>query len=195
MTDDQPQPAPKRRREHPILAGLFALVAVAVVVGAVVGGGALAATRVLGLNDEKALDAAITNNQTLFLPEPTDTGTPNEDITLTGVPSASTTPSAPESSPTKPDKEPPPISLSAAQTAVGPMEQIDLTGTYPAGEGAILRVQQFKAGTWTDFQVTASVSGGLFTTYIQTGATGPNRFRMIDTDNGQISNEVKVQIG
>lgn len=195
MTDDQLQPVPKRRREHPVVAGLLALVAVSAVVGAVVGGGALAATRVLGLNDTTALDEAITNSQTLFLPEPTDTGTPNEDITLTGVPSAGSTPSGPESSPTKPEKEPPPISLSAAQTAVGPMEQIDLSGIYPAGEGAILRVQQFEGGTWTDFPVTAPVSGGQFATYIQTGAVGPNRFRMIDTDNGEISNEVKVQIG
>lgn len=194
MTDDQSQPAPKRRREHPIAVGLIALVAVAVVVGAVVGGGALAATRVLGFGDEAAVDSTASNSQTLFLPKPSDTGTPNEDITLTGVPSATSTPSSPESSP-KPTKTPPPISLTSGQTAVAPMEQIDLSGVYPAGEGAILRVQQFEGGTWTDFPVTASVGGGIFTTYIQAGSIGPNRFRMIDTDNGQTSNEVKVQIG
>ena len=46
-----------------------------------------------------------------------------------------------------------------------------------------------------DFGVFASVTGGQFSTYIQSGAVGLNRFRMIDTDTGETSNEVKVQIG
>ena len=75
------------------------------------------------------------------------------------------------------------------------MEPIDLTGDYAAGEGAILRVQQFENGQWGDFPVTASVSGGRFSTFIQTGNTGLNRFRVIDTDTGEASNEIKVQIG
>jgi len=56
-------------------------------------------------------------------------------------------------------------------------------------------VQQFENGAWSDFPVTASVSGGRFSTFIQTGMVGLNRFRMLDTDTGETSNEVKVQIG
>ena len=39
------------------------------------------------------------------------------------------------------------------------MEQIDLTGVYPGGEGAILQVQRFEDGSWDDFPVAVSVSG------------------------------------
>lgn len=175
--------------------GVLALVAVAVVVGGVIGGGALVATKALGLGDDEALDSDPSNSQTLFLPDPTDTeGLPNEDITLSGNPTSEATPSEGASSPAV-TKEPPPISLSAGQSAVSAMGQIDLTGTYADGEGAVLRVQQFESGAWTDFPVTTSVSGGQFTTYIQTGAVGPNRFRLIDTDSGEVSNVVRVQVG
>lgn len=194
MTDDQLEPAPRRRREHPIIAGVVALVAVAAVVGGVIGGGALVATRALGLGDDNP-GAESTKSQTLFLPEPTDTDNPNEDITLSpGATDGATSPSAGESS-DAPTKEPPPISLSAAQTAVSSMGQIDLTGTYAEGEGAVLRVQQFEEGTWTDFPVTVNVTGGQFSTYIQTGSVGPNRFRVLDTDSGAVSNVIRVQVG
>lgn len=196
MTDDQLQPAPPpRRREHPIIAGVVALAAVAVVVGAVIGGGALVATKALGLDDEDALDAKITNTQTLFLPEPTDTATnPNPDITLSGDPTSGSSPSAPATS-DAPTKEPPPISLSAVQTEVTSMQNIDLSGVYPDGEGAVLRVQQFEDGTWTDFPVYISVTGGQFDTYIQTGSIGLNKFRVINTDNGEVSNVIRVTVG
>ena len=75
------------------------------------------------------------------------------------------------------------------------MEQIDLTGVYPGGEGAILQVQRFEGGSWQDFPVTVSVSDGTFSTYVQTGQGGVNRFRVVDTDSGKPSNEVKVTIG
>ena len=70
------------------------------------------------------------------------------------------------------------------------MQQIDLTGTYQAGEGAILQVQRIENGAWSDFPVTMSVSGGTFATYVQTSRTGPNKFRVIDTDSDVVSNEV-----
>ena len=57
---------------------------------------------------------------------------------------------------------------SASQTEVAPMEQIDLTGVYPGGEGAILQVQRFTSGSWQDFPVTVSVSDETFSTYVQT---------------------------
>ena len=39
-----------------------------------------------------------------------------------------------------------------------------------------------------------TVSGGQFTTYVQTGKAGPNRFRVVDTDTDLASNEVTVTI-
>jgi hypothetical protein len=75
------------------------------------------------------------------------------------------------------------------------MEPIDLTGVYPGGEGAILQVQQLSDGKWDDFPVTTPVSNETFTTYIQASAVGLNRFRVIDTNSGKTSNEVRVRIG
>ncbi|WP_323793377.1 hypothetical protein [Nocardioides sp.] len=182
------------RNEHPILAGLVAFVAVVVVVAGVVGVAALIGSRALGFSDDGVVDTSGSVQETLFLPRPSETDEPGTPyITLPGQ----TETSKPKKN-NKPSKTPKPvklISLSAAQTAVGPMEPIDLTGDYAAGEGAILRVQQFENGQWGDFPVTASVSGGRFSTFIQTGNPGLNRFRVIDTDTGEASNEIKVQIG
>jgi hypothetical protein len=75
------------------------------------------------------------------------------------------------------------------------MGRIDLTGTYPGGEGAVLNVQKFSNGSWQDFySISASVTNGQFATYIQTGTPGVNRFRMVDSDSTLTSNEVKVTI-
>ena len=87
------------------------------------------------------------------------------------------------------------ISLSATQQSVSPMQQIDLTGTYQSGEGAILQVQRMENGAWSDFPVTMSVSGGTFATYVQTSRVGPNKFRVIDTDTETTSNEIIVTVG
>ncbi len=75
------------------------------------------------------------------------------------------------------------------------MEQVDLTGIYPGGEGAVLQVQRFTSGSWSDFPVTVSVSDETFSTYVQTSQSGKNRFRVVDTDSGRTSNEVTVTVG
>ena len=73
-------------------------------------------------------------------------------------------------------------------------ERINLTGVYQGGEGARLQVQRFENG-WVDFPVSTSVSGGSFTTYIYTGRSGPNRFRVIDKEADKASNPVRVSVG
>lgn len=194
MTSEKLQRPPSggARDGHPILAGLVALVAVVVVIGAVVGGAALVASRSLGLSDDGSISAGSTEKQTLFLPEPSETeGSDGPYITLPSQPETS---EPPKDDFTKPPK-PKPITLTTEQTAVGPMERLYLTGTYAEGEGSVLRVEQFEAGAWSEFPVTASVSGGQFSTYIQAGALGLNRFRVVDSDSGEASNEIRVQIG
>jgi len=74
--------------------------------------------------------------------------------------------------------------------------EITLTGTYSAADGTTLQVQRREAGgVWADFPVTATVTGGTFSTYIQTGQTGTNRIRMMDTSTGAMSNVVTVDVG
>ncbi|MEJ7832179.1 MAG: hypothetical protein WKF79_04645 [Nocardioides sp.] len=185
--DDQPT-----RDGHPVLSGFAALVAVALVVGLILGFGALAGSRVLGLGDSDGATSRSTAQDSMYLPrpEPTESASgplitlaPDTEGPISQFPSPTTSPSAASG-----------ISLSAGQTETSPMGQIDLTGVYPGGEGAILQVQQYENGGWDDFPVTASVSNETFGTYVQTGQLGLNRFRMIDTDSGLSSNEVRVTI-
>jgi hypothetical protein len=188
-------PTPTRRGEHPVLTGLVALVGVAVVVGLVLGGVALAATKVLGIADDGTASDQASSRDSLYLPRPVKTASPSGPlVTLESDPNQpAETSAAPER--TKKPKPEAELTLAAGQTAVGPMQQIDLTGVYPGGEGAILQVQRFEGGRWQDFPVTVSVSNETFSTYIQTSQPGPNRFRVIDTDSGEASNEVRVTIG
>ena len=183
--------------KHPIVTGLAALVGVALAVGLILGLVVLAGTSLLGLNGDDSVTEA-TSERSMYLPMPQKTPTPTgPQVTLPSQPSAS-----PESSGSgdgekepKPERTPEPkISLSASTTSAAQMEQIDLTGVYPGGEGAILQVQRFTAGRWQDFPVTASVGNQTFSTYVQTSQVGVNRFRVIDTDSDRQSNEVRVTI-
>jgi hypothetical protein len=194
--DDVSGGSPDER--HPIAAGLLALLAVGLTVGLILGGAALAATQVIGVGDDDAANDDSSSDASLYLPQPSKTGGPDGlQITLApnGGQTKETESGGPESEPTESESEKSAISLSAGQTAVGPMEPIDLTGVYPGGEGAILQVQQFTAGEWDDFPVTTPVSNETFSTYIQASAPGVNRFRVIDTNSGETSNEVRVKIG
>ena len=103
-------------------------------------------------------------------------------------------PSQPEETETEEAREDE-ITLSAGQTSVGGMENIDLTGVYPGGEGSVLQVQKFSGGGWQDFPVTAVVSNETFSTFVQTSFQGVNRFRVVDNDSGLASNEIKVTVG
>ena len=178
------------RKEHPILHGMVALVSVAVAIGLLFGAATLLASKGLGLGEpDDTVEDTSGADQSMLLPKPKETNLSTGPL-ITLLPGETETPGSTGSA--APATE---IVLSAGQTAVAPMQQIDLTGSYAGGEGAVLQVQRFEAGDWQDFPVTASVSGGTFTTYIQTSQSGANRFRMADTDTGTTSNEVTVTIG
>ena len=182
----------KADEERPVLFGLLALVAVAVAVGLVASVVFVAGAHVAGLGGGKAAAVAGDGGANLDVPKPQKTPPASgPSITLGSSPTTETTNSPPPKI-KKPKKR---ISLQAGQSSVAPMGRIDLTGTYPGGEGAVLNVQKFSNGSWQDFySISATVTGGTFSTYIQTGTPGMNRFRMIDSDTHLTSNEVKVQI-
>ena len=176
--------------DRPVLTGLVALVGVAAVVGLLFGLAALLGTKVLGLDGggvDASAEATSGSETTMFLPEPEPTETTEPTTTAEAQPGQ-----APSSSETTPDEQ---ISLSAGQVSVSPMQQIDLTGTYAQGEGAILQVQRLEGGSWSDFPVTVSVSNQTFSTYVQTSQAGVNKFRVKDTDSNLTSNEVEVTVG
>ncbi|GAA1127763.1 hypothetical protein [Nocardioides aquiterrae] len=187
---------PEGPGEHPIIAGVGALVGVAIAVGLILGLVVLAGTRVLGL-DGGSGEGSSGGGRSMYLPRPEKTPTETSpQITLApGDESSPTADSRPSDKPTEsasPRKE---ISLSASTTQAAPMEQFNLTGVYPGGEGAILTVQRFQDGSWQDFPATGSVSGEVFQIPVQTSQPGVNRFRVIDSDSELQSNEIRVTIG
>jgi hypothetical protein len=178
--------------ERPVLFGLLALIGVAVAVGLVASVAFVAGAHVLGLSGGHAAAVAGDGGATMVVPKPQKTQPASgPSITLGSNPTSSATQShSPKIQ--KPKKQ---ISLQSGQTSVAPMGRIDLTGTYPGGEGAVLNVQKFSSGKWQDFySISATVTNGTFSTYIQTGTPGMNRFRVIDSDTHLTSNEVRVHI-
>ena len=173
-----------------LLVGVGALVAVAVIIGAVVSVVALGAAKVSGINDTRS---EATQPPSLFFPSAEPTTTPE------GVPdperSDQTDPGAPASVSPKaaPQKRARVISLQAFPRRVSPNERVNLTGVYKGAEGSRLQVQRFENG-WADFPVSTSVSGGLFDTYVFSRREGVNRFRMVDKVSGGRSNAVRVLI-
>jgi hypothetical protein len=173
-------------QHRPVLTGLIALVGVAVVIGLLGGLAVMVGVKATGIDGASTSTDESASPSAFNLPRPTDTSSTIPE------PEESVEPGTGEGTSEAPTE---PISLSATQQSVSPMQQIDLTGTYEGGEGAILQVQRLEGGTWSDFPVTMSVSGGTFATYVQTGNVGPNQFRVVDTDTQAISNEVTVTVG
>jgi hypothetical protein len=179
--------------QRPVLAGLLALVGVAVAVGLVAAVAVLGGAHLLGLGGGRAEGGVDGAGATMYLPKPHKTQPASgPSITLGSSATESSPTNTPTLNPNKPKKR---ISLQAGEQSVAPMGRIDLSGTYPGGEGAVLNVQKFSNGSWQDFySISASVTNGTFQTYIQTGTPGPNRFRVIDSDTQLASNPVKVTI-
>jgi hypothetical protein len=172
-----------------LLLGVGALVAVALVIGGVVSVVALGAAKVTGLGDDRP---GTTAPASLYIPSDEPTTTPEALPDPEGSGGASASSETP--SPTKKPKKHKAISLQVSPQQVSANERINLTGSYPRSDGASLQVQRFESG-WVDFPVTASVRGGSFTTYVYTGRSGPNRFRVVDKASGRTSNPVRVVVG
>jgi hypothetical protein len=180
-----------------VLVGLGALVVVSLVVGGVMAAVVFGAARFVGLGDPAA--GGPTQQPSLFIPtsEPTTTPEafpdPSGSVTAPAETPSSSTTEEPSQSPTK---KPRAITLQAFPAQAAPGERINLTGVYRRGEGATLQVQRFEGGSWGPFaDVTATVRGGLFDTWVITSHTGVNRFRVVEVGSGKASNPVKVRIG
>lgn len=173
-------------QHRPVLTGLIALVGVAVAIGLLGGLAVVVGVQATGLDGTTTATDESASPSAFNLPRPSDTGSsiPEPDDVVE--------PSAGEETSEAPAEA---ISLTVVQQSVSPMQNIDITGTYPQGEGAILQVQRLEGDTWSDFPVTIPVSGGTFGSYVQTAQVGPNQFRVVDTDTQAISNEITVTVG
>jgi len=175
-----------------LLLVLGVLVAVALVIGGVVSVVALGAAKVSGIG---SAGPSATSRPSLYMPSGEPTTSPEAFPAPENDESGSASPSPSESPTQTPTEKTQPISLQAFPQRASANERVNLTGVYQGGEGSRLQVQRFEGGAWVDFPVSASVTGGSFTTYIYTGHTGLNRFRVLDQASGKKSNPVKVTIG
>lgn len=184
-----------QEQKHPITSGLIALVAVAVSVGLVLGVVVLVGTRMLGIGAEESKKSS-GSGASLYVPSPSPTkSNGGSGVTLSSEPSTSagdTGPSEPAKS-KKPEKK---ITLQASAPNVSAMQQFDISGVYPGGEGALIRLQRKVDGKWQDFGIPdVAVTNGQFSTHVQTGRSGPQKFRVVDVDSKLTSNVVTVTIG
>lgn len=200
MSDHQQPPA-----ERPVLNGLVALLAVAVGVGLILAIVALVGTKVLGIGGDGGDSAdGASARQSMYLPSPVETDEASGPLVTLHTedpdePEGSDGDEVPEEEPTteltSETAAAGEISLQALATTVASGERIYFSGVYPGGEGAILWVQRFENGEWADFPASVGVTNGTFSSYIFTGVSGVNRFRVVDRDSGTISNEISVTVG
>lgn len=175
-----------------VLVGLGALVVVTLLVGGIVSAMALGAARLTGLDDSSTAGGPV-EEPSLYIP-PGEPSTSPEVYPDPTRPDREEPSESPSEEPTqKPGRQSKKITLQAFPLEASAGERITMTGVYPAGEGATLQVQRFE-GTWTDFPVSATVSGGMYNTYILTSRTGETRFRVTDKALGRSSNPVTVTI-
>lgn len=191
-----------RNDDSPVRNGLVALLGVSLAVGLILAVVALLGSHLLGLSGGGS-GGGSGSGASMYLPPPektTDAGGPL--ITLYTASSKATK----DARPSPPSEEPSQtasasdkprrgeISLQALETTVPNFGKIDLTGVFPGGEGEILQVQRQQDGAWVDFAATIPVSNSTFATYVQTGVSGPNVFRVLDKSRNIASNPVTVHV-
>ena len=173
-----------------LLMALGALLAAALVVGGIMSVVALGAAKVAGVGETSGATA----EPSIFIPAPSSpSSTPDAPAeTPTASPSPTPSPDADGSDkPAKKTRQVITVSASPGRGSTG--ERIYLRGTYREGNGTTLQVQRFEGG-WRDFPVSATVRGGAFETYVQSGQEGRNRFRVVDASTGRTSGPVTVTL-
>lgn len=176
--------------KHPITAGFIALIGVGLAVGLLLGVFTLVVSRVAGLGGDDS-STATGAGPSLYLPTPVPTDSAS-DSPAGQTDAGAAQPPGPAHTRTAPVEQ---ITLQAGASSVAAMERIDLSGVYTGGEGAVLQVQRKgTGGRWEDFPVTAAVAGETFSTYVQTGRAGVQRFRVRDPDAELASNVVSVTV-
>jgi len=161
-----------------LVIALVALLGTAVVIGGLVSVMALGAADVAGVagNDAKGSPAS---EKRLYLP---------------ATPSASARPEEPAETETTEPRPRRQITVSVSPKDVSTFERVNIIGRYAGADGTTLQVQRDE-GRWVDFPTSATVRGGAFATYVETGRSGENRFRVIDESTGRASKAVSVSVG
>jgi hypothetical protein len=187
MTDEGPRDSWPRT----VLVGLAALAVSAVVIGVVVGLVMVGAARTSGLGETSSRPS---EPDSLYMPpyvRPTEKE-PGAAAPPPARPRVTAVPLDPTDGPTTAAGE---ITLVASPSQVSNGERINLSGVHVKGDGTSLQVQRQEGAAWVDFPVRATVRDGGFDTYVYTGRSGDNIFRVYDPGSGRSSNPVTVKVG
>jgi hypothetical protein len=187
MDDDE---LTDEERSAQVRSALLKALAVVAVIGVLIAIGTTIMVHALGLNDSGDTGPVGAS------PQPPSKPLPTTALPVPGQKSATPSDEPSES----PSGSPAPgakgdIELSISPINAKPMERVNLTGSYKGADNVQLEVQRFDNGQWANFGVQANVDVGTYATYIQTGHTGENRFRMYDPQSQKGSNVILVTIG
>lgn len=161
------------------------IVGVAISIGLVIGIGAWLVVKGLGLNASSSATDSTGSSQPLAPLPTTALPVPSETPTATASPGDGTPTAVPSGG----------LLLSASPLLVKPMERINLTGQWPGHDNQSLLVQRWESGQWSNFGVDVNVDLGTFATYVMTGRTGDQKFRVYDPTTQTASNEVTITVG
>lgn len=199
MTPDQDEFRRRAVRAALMVAGI------AVVIGLVIGGITASVVNLTGLVPDSPASPSL---PTPGAGDDDELPTPSLLPTTTPSPRASATPSregtsgvadtpSPTPSPThkhRKHRTASDIGLQASDESVAAFEEVTLSGTYPGHSGTTLQVQRLEGGSWTAFPASATVDGGRFSTFVASGQSGQNQFRVVDPDSGETSNVVTFNV-
>jgi len=166
------------------------LVAVGALLGSVVALISIKAADLVGLDDSAQTSTPSAGRWSKPSGTGPSTAEPSDDTATTSSAPPSTTEPEQTREP-KPDKS---ITLVATPETVSTYQPITLTGTFPGGAGQTLQVQRWEGGRWVDFPTSATVNGKTYETYVETGRSGKNKFRMKVSGGDKASNTVVVQV-
>jgi hypothetical protein len=174
-----------RHKREQVYATLGVVVVLALIVGGVMAGIAYGVAHVAGLTGGS---------------DPVPAAGPAAPATAASA-AASPSSAAPATPAASPSASPSPgarrhdaIALTAHPRRVAQMGRISLDGRYGGGAGQVLQVQRREAGRWSSFPVTITVRGGTFHSWVASGRSGVNRFRVVDIRAGKASNPVAVTV-
>ncbi|HYJ70707.1 MAG TPA: hypothetical protein VEX15_23885 [Nocardioidaceae bacterium] len=189
-TDD-----PVGARNRAILFGLVTLLVLGIVVGLSVGWLGSRAVDSTGMDDVKAPDNQPGVSEDDPIDDFTASSTPTDDVEETTEPTEPTETTEPTVTETTETEEPREPTITASPVTAKEMEEVYLTGRFPGlGPDISLQVERKEGGVWADFPVTATTDErGAYSTYVQTGQTGANSFR-VTAESGESTPTVIVEI-
>ena len=174
-------------RSEQVRNALLKALGVVVVIAVVIALGTVLVVRALGLHEGDT--TAPVGSGEVQPPKPL----PTKALPVPGEKSATAEPTDKPTGP-KGQRKSGRLQLDVSPVMARPMERVNLTGTYRGADNVGLEVQRWEAGSWQDFGVSATVRVGTFETYVMTGRSGENRFRMWDPGARRGSNVVMVTI-